>query len=125
MSGQTYSELKPGDLCWIVLDSVNYPEGYLRGKVVEVKPQEGWNQVKAIITDPRQDPQNLKYIHGEDDSYFGREPQGNYSVIPSNKEFDGLVQEITGLEATLEAERTTAKTREQALMEAIAYVRPS
>lgn len=120
MPGITYSDLKPEDLCWVIVDGVNSPTGYWRGEVVEVTPKDGWNLVRAIITDPRQDPQSPEST-GRRDSYFGREPYLNYSVIPSNQEFDGLVKTITSLEATLDQERVTARTRESALRGALAY----
>ncbi len=100
MKGETYSNLNVGDPCWVILDNANSPSGYLRGKVVEVEERDGYNSVKAVITDPRQDPQSP--IGRRSDLSFGTEPFIHYSVIPSNREFDGLVKRIIRLEVTRE-----------------------
>ncbi|MFC1723532.1 hypothetical protein ACFL0V_05315 [Nanoarchaeota archaeon] len=121
MSGQTYSKMKTDDPCWVIVNDVNSPTGYWRGKVVQVEPQEGWSKVRAVITDPRQNPQHPNFIGTTGSRFYGQEPNANYSVIPSNQEFDGLVRTITHLEATLSNERTTARVREDTLKDAIAY----
>lgn len=95
MSGHTYSELKPGDLCWVIV-SDDFPTGYWRGEVVGFKEEE------------------LK-------SYFGCEPDKSYHVIPSNKVFDGLIHLIVSLEEDLMRQRATAKAKIDILKEAIAY----
>ena len=110
--GQTYSDLKPGDECWII-------EGrnYWKGKVEVVDKKDGWSSVRAIITDHRlsPNPKSFDYTSGEI-------PRNSYSVIPSNKEFDDLVRIIMNYKKELEDVKMGASIRENTLKDLMAYV---
>ncbi len=110
MAGRTYSDLKPRDHCWVIVDGVNYPTGYWRAVVQSVEPQDGWNRISALINDG-----------GVPKEYDGREPYANYLVVPSSKDIDSLVTTIGRLEETLARTRTDNKLVVDTLTAALAY----
>ena len=110
MSGQTYSDLKAEDPCWVIVGTANSPTGYWRGKVVSTEEHSEYKQVIAVIKDkdvPR--------------GYEGKEPVVNYLVVPSSRDIDMLVGTIKGLEGILASTRHDHKVAVETLNNALAY----
>jgi len=123
MAGQSYSEMKQGDRCWLIVDSVNRPTGIWKGEVLTVKERDGgwegpWFEVTAKITDGRVKDHPELVTRG----FFGHHPGGHYRVVPSNKEFDWLVKRIAVLEAKLQQMGSSAADREELLLTALERV---
>jgi len=124
MAGQSYSKMRPGDPCWLAVKAAPYPPGFWRGDVVTIKERDGgwkgpWFEVTAQIIDGRikdhRDP-NVRAL-------FNRKPTVSYVVVPSTKEFDGLVRRINNLEEGLRQQIAESTASERSVLEVIKAIK--